>query len=430
MKSRLRRKEVKRENVLTLSFDVGKAKLNLYAELETGEGVSFFEEEFRNRTEEILKKLREYRGIAKTHGLSVRVLCEPTGGYEFKLLSSAHKLGLRTSYVNGEAVSKLSMVESNDTGKTDVKDPRVIDMVDKYGKNLKHRILPSEYQELRKLNWEYDVTTNDIVRTRCMFHDAVMSLFVDLSWSSYSFYNKTGRILIEKYHLNPYKIISSGYSRFARRIRGCVPGVKERTLKRIREDAGSSVLHEMSESYIAVLDNSLMHLWKKYLFHERRKEYLKLELVKVYRRLPEKHPDVVRANHELGSEVMFARILGETGPLGDFKSESQLLRYAGLNLREKSSGTIKGQIRISKKGRSSLRKVLHMAVLSLVKTNGLLGDVYRQMKARMGSNKAMTAMMRKYLKALYGLSKSKTGFVLQRFFVCESMYKKHLTNVA
>ena len=45
-----------------------------------------------------------------------------------------------------------------------------------------------------------------------------------------------------------------------------------------------------------------------------------------------------------------ARLIGQTGPLGDFRSKRQLLRYAGMNLRERESGTYKGQTRLSKKG--------------------------------------------------------------------------------
>ena len=68
-----------------------------------------------------------------------------------------------------------------------------------------------------------------------------------------------------------------------------------------------------------------------------------------------------------------ARLLGQTGPLSDFASKRQLLRYAGMSLHERESGTYKGQTRLSKKGHPLLRKVLGQAVFLLLRGDRLLG---------------------------------------------------------
>ncbi|MEF2248844.1 transposase, partial [Paenibacillus sp. IITD108] len=47
----------------------------------------------------------------------------------------------------------------------------------------------------------------------------------------------------------------------------------------------------------------------------------------------------------------------------------QLLRRAGLNLAERTSGKHKGQIKLSKRGDSMLRKYLYLAMLNLVNQN-------------------------------------------------------------
>lgn len=63
--------------------------------------------------------------IAEEVGLSgLRVLAESTGGYEQKLLKTARRLGHRTALISPEHVAGLKKLESNDTGKTDLKDPR------------------------------------------------------------------------------------------------------------------------------------------------------------------------------------------------------------------------------------------------------------------------------------------------------------------
>src|SRR5690625_2781341 len=65
------------------------------------------------------------------------------------------------------------------------------------------------------------------------------------------------------------------------------------------------------------------------------------------------------------SETTLGGILGEAGDLSNFAHGNSLLRHAGLNLAEASSGKWKGQIVVSKRGRSRLRHYLFLATMSL-----------------------------------------------------------------
>ncbi|KAA0542159.1 IS110 family transposase [Bacillus sp. BGMRC 2118] len=69
------------------------------------------------------------------------------------------------------------------------------------------------------------------------------------------------------------------------------------------------------------------------------------------------------------SEISLAGILGEAGDLSGFSHGNSLLRHAGLHLAEASSGKWKGQIVISKRGRSRLRRFLFLVTISLVSNN-------------------------------------------------------------
>ena len=99
------------------------------------------------------------------------------------------------------------------------------------------------------------------------------------------------------------------------------------------------------------------------------------------------------------------------------------MRYAGLNIREKQSGKFKGKNKLSKKGRSLLRKALSQTVLPLVKKEGLFGPYYHRKKQQgMSGTKAMTAVMRKFLKLFYGWYRSGGAFDRSRVFACESQH--------
>lgn len=123
------------------------------------------------------------------------------------------------------------------------------------------------------------------------------------------------------------------------------------------------------------------------------------------------------------SKFRIAQLLAETGPLSDFNSINQLLRYAGLNIRERQSGQYTGQNHISKKGRSNLRRVLGYIVLPLVKKKALFGTRYHAKKDKgMPGNKAMVAMMRKFLKIFYGWYNSDEPFDIDIIFLDEHQF--------
>ena len=76
----------------------------------------------------------------------------------------------------------------------------------------------------------------------------------------------------------------------------------------------------------------------------------------------------LRSIHGLGNMTL-AAILGGAGDLRLYAHGRQLLRRAGLNLAECTSGKFKGQTKLSKRGDNTLRKHLYWGMLSLVQQN-------------------------------------------------------------
>ena len=119
-----------------------------------------------------------------------------------------------------------------------------------------------------------------------------------------------------------------------------------------------------------------------------------------------------------------ARLIGQTGPLEDFSSKRALLRYAGLNLRERKSGQYRGQTRLSKKGRPLLRKVLGQTVFPVLRRDRLYGPYYHEKRqGGMDAQKAKVAVMGKFLGVVWALRRSAEAFDLERFRRSESQYR-------
>jgi transposase len=95
------------------------------------------------------------------------------------------------------------------------------------------------------------------------------------------------------------------------------------------------------------------------------------------------------------------------GNMDKYDNTGSVVKTLGLNLKERSSGKHKGQLRITKRGSGTVRKYLYMAVLRLVKSNAIIKAWYHKKIIRDGGlkMKALVAIMRKLAGALWHVGK-------------------------
>jgi transposase len=104
------------------------------------------------------------------------------------------------------------------------------------------------------------------------------------------------------------------------------------------------------------------------------------------------------------------------GNPGNYSCGRAYRKAMGLNLTERSSGTYKGQLKISKRGQPRVRQWLYLAALRLVNKSGV-SAWYHAKKARDGQAKrALVAIMRKLSLALYRVGTSDACFEPRRLF--------------
>lgn len=103
-----------------------------------------------------------------------------------------------------------------------------------------------------------------------------------------------------------------------------------------------------------------------------------------------------------------AVILTETNGFELITSKKQLTSYAGLDVKEKESGTsVKGKPRISKKGNKHLRKAMHMPALAAIRHEQRYKEIFIRTTARGGIKmKATVAVQRKLLEMAYTVYKT------------------------
>jgi len=407
-----------RQNFLDVAFDVSKDSLSYLYDLPNGEaGSDRHRAQVAYKTPVVLAELAMLQQMAATQGFAgARIVCEPTSGYEQRLLRLARQNGCRTALVNGQSVYRLQVLESNDYNKTDLKDPGTILLVARLGKTLKDRHLGGDWTALRALNARYERLERSSTQCKNRICKLLSWLFPDLSFQNdWLFDGPAVDPLLELYGFDPFAMQADGRTGFAAKLRR--RGLRCTTIERLWEDVSRSVLQELDAAYRAVLVEDLHQLFEDLRRLQARREANRETMIERVDQLRASGEIRLRAEPGLISPFLLARILAETGPLRDFGSINKLLRYAGLNLRQKQSGTFKGQERIGKKGRPRLRRALAQAALKRVVHGQLYGEYYHAKKAAgMCGAKAMTAVARKILKLLFGLDKSGAPFDPVRVF--------------
>lgn len=111
-------------------------------------------------------------------------------------------------------------------------------------------------------------------------------------------------------------------------------------------------------------------------------------------------------------ELTATIVLAETNGFELIRNKRQLVSYAGLDVKEKLSGTsVKGKARISKRGNRNLRKALYLPSLSTVKWDENFKKKYVDIVSRGGIKmKALIAIQRKLLELIYTVHKNKSVY--------------------
>ena len=107
-----------------------------------------------------------------------------------------------------------------------------------------------------------------------------------------------------------------------------------------------------------------------------------------------------------------ATILGETNGFEMIRNKKQLTSYAGLDVREKQSGTsVKGKPSISKKGNKHLRSAMHMPALAAIRHDKRFKSIFERLLPKHGIKmKAVVAVQRKLLEMTYTVFKTKKKY--------------------
>ena len=319
---------------------------------------------FENNEEGFIKLLNWIQDLKRLKNLDAAIVgMEPTGHYWLNLSKWLYNQNIEVVTVNPHLVKRNKENRDNTQSKSDKKDALVIADMVKNGYYSFIRPSSESFEKLRVLMSNRDVIVKRLVMSINQINRWVDVVFPELR-QVFKDVSCKGAIATLRLFPTPDEISSmesldvmTGWKSLMKRQ----PGLKK-----------AQLLINLAKSSIGTgqaLDAYKFHLeqlLEEYDLAVKQLERVEQQVKEVLNQIPfAKKLLMIKGI----SEISLAGILGEAGDLSGFSHGNSLLRHAGLHLAEASSGKWKGQIVISKRGRSRLRRFLYLATMSLVMNN-------------------------------------------------------------
>ena len=402
----LRTKRVRtvKEGTLMATVDIGMASNTGYCITADGRDVKPFK--FSN-TREGLDKFWDMIVINKNRFACGEVIVgyESTGPYAEPLAHYLMNKPVKIVQVNPMHTKRMKEVNDNSPLKTDDKNPRVIADIIRLGHALTVIVPEGDAAYLRRLNNARERHIGERTALLNQLQQLVFLIFPEFKTVMKDIKVKTAIHVLKKYttpdavgklniELLGEEMRKKSYGRF---------GIK---------DAESLINHANNtvgiKEGIKGLSLDIRHILMQLEIIDGFIAEIESEMEAALEKIP--YSPKLLSIKGLGI-VSVAGIIGEVGDFMKFGTQSEIMKLAGLDLYEISSGKRRGERRISKRGRSLLRKILYYAAIQTIRKNGIMCEYYAHLiTGGMKRMMALVAIARKLLRIIYAIVRDNSEY--------------------
>jgi len=354
---------------------------------------------FENNMSGYMQYYRKMRTFMEAHGLETVVVgFESTGVYGEPLLHYLQAKGVRMVQVNPMHTKRVKELDGNSPNKTDRKDPRVIADIMMLGHTLSVVIPQGVSAELRNLVHARERALASRTMEYNQMHDLIYRVFPEMIDCMKHIDSVSVRYLIRE-HPTPEEIVRLGVEELSAILRKVSRGRHGNDRARaLWEAAVASVgVREGRDSILREIRH-LLHMIEQVDAHIEELEHC------MERALSQVPSSAYLLSMKGIGVVSAACLIGEVADFTRYRSAAELVKLAGLNLYEISSGIHKGKHRITKRGRPLIRKMLYLATMNMVRKGGIFHEQYLEMVQRGKPRiQAIIAISRKLLRVAFAL---------------------------
>ncbi|QOY34123.1 IS110 family transposase [Anaerobacillus isosaccharinicus] len=361
---------------------------------------------FEQFYQKILAALREHDKSEVIVGI------EPTGHYWLNLAYFLEDLGISLVMTNPMHVKRSKELDDNLPTKHDRKDALVIARLVKDGRFSYPRILKDMEAELRagstfrsKLTEELGAVKNMMIRWLDRYFPEFTQVFPSFGKMALAVLECTP--FPSDLHERQLEEVMTLY----REVDGIKSPQKPKAMRLIEVAANSIGITEGRQ----MARYEITTLVQRYHQLEKKIDDITQQLVELVQTSVEY--ESLKTVPGLGDSTI-VDLLAEIGSFSHYEDPRQLIKLAGLTLRENSSGQHKGQKRISKRGRRKLRALLFRVMMPMLRHNEAFRKLHEYYTNRsinpLRKKQSIVVLCGKLLKVLHGISTKHKAFDAQR----------------
>lgn len=385
---------------LVVGIDIGKG--THYARAFEWRGIELAKVLRFSNTAQGYKALDDWmRQIMEQNGKTEAIVgFEPTGHYWFTLGDYLQSKGYRLGIVNPFHVKCTRELDDNSPTKNDRKDPKTIAMLVKDGRFRSVYIPAAIFSELReavaereRLQKQLIGLSNQITRWLDIRFPEFHEVFKD--WRG-----KTAFVTLETVP-EPAQIVTVGEQGVLKIWQQHLEKSSSKKAARLVQAAATSIGRTAGSKAAAA---ALANLLRQYALIRAQQQEIEQLMQEMLLQVP--HAGKLTEIKGIGM-VTAAVIVSEIGDIGRFQDPRQIIKMAGLSLRENSSGQHKGKTTISKRGRRRLREGLFQVMISILASNDAFRFLHQKNLTRehnpLSKMQSIIALCGKLVRVIYAL---------------------------
>ncbi|WP_372636505.1 IS110 family transposase [Cohnella sp.] len=406
MKYKLKQKQnqrIKRINEATLVVGADIAKKIHVARAVDFRGIELGKDcVFHNDAEGLTKLSVWMKELGQAHGKTEIVFgIEPTGHYWFPLAAFLQEQGIQVVVVNPFHVNKTKELEDNSPTKSDYKDAKVIADLIRNGKYSEPKLPTKEFANLRILMNLREKVSASLSQVKGRIGNWFDRFFPEYSRVFKDWDGKASLMTMREFPL-PADIVAKGARDVLAHWKTEVKrGVGIKRAEELYAAAVASI--GLTEGTMAARIELSTLLGQFDLFSEQL-ECIMEQVMAILGSIPGAAQMLTVPG--VGA-ITVAGFLAEVGDLNNYDHGQQIIRLAGLNLKENSSGKRKGKTGITKRGRSRLRALLFRAVMPMVAKNEAFKALHKYYTTRsqnpLKKKQSLIALCGKLIRVLHTL---------------------------
>lgn len=326
---------------------------------------------FKNNMDGMEKVIAKIKEAKKQNNLLKAVIdLEPSGHY---WKAAAHYLsskGYNLALVNPYHIKKTKELDDNCQTKNDRKDPLLIAKLVRDGDFFDPDISSGIYADIRRMSRLRLKVKKSLIRQKTALKILLDEYFCKYEEFFSDILGAASEYILRNYFL-PERIASEN-------ILTLIDKIKKLSRHRIKTDKIIKLVESSKRSIGITTGLKAAILEKTYILDEIKN--LKGKLVYIDRKLKQYLDKIQYLKHLLSipgvGTVTAAGFLGEIGDISKYKNSKEIIKLAGLNLVEISSGQKKGKKKISKRGSSILRHLLYQCAVVAIAKNTQIKKYY------------------------------------------------------